>query len=78
MASRDQTGVIDADLNLHGVKGLELADLSIAPGNVAANTMNTTLLIGEMAADIVIRGLASSMCGKITNGTKTNDVHGVH
>ena len=38
------------------------ADLSIVPENVGANTNNTALMIGEKAADIIIRelGLGSS------------------
>ena len=57
MAPREQLGVVDKDLNVYGVKGLKLADLSIAPENVAANTNNTALLVGEKAADIFIREL---------------------
>ncbi|KAI3331046.1 GMC oxidoreductase [Ustulina deusta] len=57
MAPREQLGVVDKDLNVYGVKGLKLADLSILPENVAANTNNTALVIGEKAADIIIREL---------------------
>jgi choline dehydrogenase-like flavoprotein len=57
MAPREQKGVVDRDLNVYGVKGLKLADLSIAPENVAANTNNTALTVGEKAADIIIREL---------------------
>ncbi|KAI3325464.1 GMC oxidoreductase [Xylariaceae sp. AK1471] len=55
MAPREQNGVVDKYLNVYGVKGLKIADLSIAPENVAANTNNTALAIGEKAADIIIR-----------------------
>ncbi|KAK2601911.1 hypothetical protein QQS21_004502 [Conoideocrella luteorostrata] len=55
MAAESKFGVVDKDLNVHGVKGLKVADLSIAPGNVAGNTMNTAVVIGEKAADIIIR-----------------------
>jgi alcohol oxidase len=37
MAPRDKGGVVDADLNVNGVTGLKLCDLSICPGNVGAN-----------------------------------------
>lgn len=57
MAPRDQNGVVDKDLNVHGVKGLKLADLSVPPENVGANTGNTAFLIGEKAADIFIKEL---------------------
>lgn len=55
MAAKPQFGVVDENLNVHGVKNLKVADLSIAPGNVAGNTMNTAVVIGEKAADIIIR-----------------------
>ncbi|KAI0537446.1 GMC oxidoreductase [Xylaria digitata] len=57
MAPREKLGVVDKDLNVYGVKGLKIADLSIAPENVAANTNNTALVIGEKAADIIVREL---------------------
>ncbi|GAW13347.1 hypothetical protein ANO14919_027300 [Xylariales sp. No.14919] len=57
MAPREQLGVVDKDLNVYGVKGLKLADLSIAPENVGANTNNTALVVGEKAADIILREL---------------------
>ena len=57
MAPRDKGGVVDPDLNVYGVTGLKLCDLSICPGNVGANTNNTALLVGEKAADIFIRDL---------------------
>ncbi|KAI1353653.1 GMC oxidoreductase [Xylaria sp. FL0043] len=57
MAPREKLGVVDKDLNVYGVKGLKLADLSIAPENVGANTNNTAIVIGEKAADIIMREL---------------------
>lgn len=57
MAPAGQMGVVDENLSVHGVKGLKVADLSIAPKNVAGNTMSTALMIGEKAADIFIREL---------------------
>ncbi|KAI1131601.1 alcohol oxidase-like protein [Nemania abortiva] len=57
MAPLDQMGVVDANLSVHGVKNLKIADLSIPPQNVAANTCNTAMAIGERAADIFLREL---------------------
>lgn len=54
MGPREELGVVDADLNVYGVKGLKITDLSIPPRNVAANTMSTAVAIGEKAADIII------------------------
>lgn len=60
MAPRDENGVVDAALNVYGVEGLKVVDMSIVPGNVAANTCNTAMVVGEMAADIIIRELGLS------------------
>lgn len=58
MAPREQDGVVDAKLNVHGVTGLKIADLSIPPENVGANTNNTAMAIGEKAADIILAELS--------------------
>lgn len=50
-------GVVDEKLNVHGVEGLKIADLSIIPRNVGAHTNNIAITIGEKAADIVIKEL---------------------
>ncbi|KAI0010049.1 alcohol oxidase-like protein [Xylariaceae sp. FL0662B] len=57
MAPRHSMGVVDPSLSVYGVEGLKIADLSIPPRNVAANTNNTAMAIGEKAADIFIREL---------------------
>lgn len=57
MLPRDAQGVVDASLSVYGVSGLKVADMSIVPVNVAANTNNTALAIGEKAADIIIQEL---------------------
>lgn len=36
-------GVLDERLNVHGVKGLKVADLSICPDNVGCNTFSVSL-----------------------------------
>ena len=53
MAPRADGGVVDGRLNVYGVTGLKCVDLSIAPGNVAANTNNTALAVGERAAALI-------------------------
>lgn len=42
---------------VHGVEALKIADLSVVPVNVAANTANLAFAIGEKAADIFARSL---------------------
>lgn len=58
MLPRDKLGVVDPTLSVYGVEGLKVADLSIAPANVGANTNSTAMAIGEKAADIFIRDLS--------------------
>jgi alcohol oxidase len=50
-------GVLDERLNVHGVKGLKVADLSICPDNVGCNTYSTALLIGEKCAVLTAEDL---------------------
>ena len=57
MAPKEKMGVTDGTLSVHGMKGLKLADLSVPPENVGANTGNTAFLVGEKAADIFVKEL---------------------
>ncbi|KAG2134146.1 uncharacterized protein EDB93DRAFT_1331291 [Suillus bovinus] len=52
-----EKGVVDARLNVYGVAGLKVADMSIAPKSVGTNTYSTALLIGEKAALIIAEDL---------------------
>ncbi|KAI4128660.1 MAG: hypothetical protein LQ347_004075 [Umbilicaria vellea] len=53
-------GVLDERLNVHGVKGLNVADLSICPDNLGCNTYSVALLIGEKCAMLVGEDLGYS------------------
>ncbi|PUU72830.1 GMC oxidoreductase-domain-containing protein [Tuber borchii] len=53
MKPREEGGVVDSKLDVYGVEGLKLADLSICPGNVGANTYSTALVVGEKAAVLI-------------------------
>ncbi|KAF5360054.1 hypothetical protein D9758_007605 [Tetrapyrgos nigripes] len=53
MKPRHQNGVVDNKLNVYGIKGLKVADMSICPSNVGGNTYSTALLIGEKATETV-------------------------
>lgn len=57
MKPRERGGVLDPRLNVYGVQGLKVADLSICPSNVGANTYSTALVIGEKAAVIIAEDL---------------------
>lgn len=45
----------DPKLNVHGVKGLKVPDLSIPPRNMGASTCNIAMAVGEKPADLVAR-----------------------
>lgn len=53
MRPKEKGGVVDKDLSVYGTRGLKVADLSIVPENVGANTNNTALVVGEKAAVII-------------------------
>ncbi|KAH9174551.1 alcohol oxidase-like protein [Lactarius sanguifluus] len=57
MKPREQGGVVDPRLNVYGVRGLKVADLSVPPSNVSANTYGTALVIGEKTAAIIAEEL---------------------
>lgn len=57
MAALDEGGVVDDLLSVYGVQGLKVADLSVPPSNIAANSNNVAMAIAEKAADIFIKEL---------------------
>ncbi|KAF9036278.1 alcohol oxidase-like protein [Panaeolus papilionaceus] len=61
MKPREKGGVVDERLNVYGVRGLKIADCSIFPGNVGANTYNTAIAIGEKAAVLIAEDLGLAL-----------------
>jgi alcohol oxidase len=57
MAPKEKKGVVDEKLNVYGVTGLKVVDLSIMPTMVAANTNNTAYVVGEKGASIILAEL---------------------
>ncbi|KAF8338387.1 GMC oxidoreductase-domain-containing protein [Amanita rubescens] len=57
MKPREEGGVVDPRLNVYGTQCLKVADCSIAPGNVGANTYNTATAIGEKAVILIAQDL---------------------
>jgi len=46
--------VVDAELRVHGVPGLRIADASIMPRITSGNTCSPTLMIAEKAAQLML------------------------
>ena len=58
-----QHAVIDPDLKVHGIGNLRVADASVMPSIIAANTNATVLAIAERAASILTPSLTPPRCG---------------
>ncbi|MBN36701.1 MAG: choline dehydrogenase [Rhodospirillaceae bacterium] len=50
----DADAVVDHTLRVHGIESLRIADASVMPSIVNANTNATSIMIGEKAADMIL------------------------
>ncbi len=55
-SSSDPMAVLDQYNRVHDIEGLRIADASIMPNTVRANTNLTAIMIGERAADFIRQG----------------------
>ena len=51
---RDAAAVVDAQLRVHGLEGLRVADASVMPAIPGGNTNLPSIMIGERAADLIL------------------------
>jgi choline dehydrogenase len=47
----DPMAVVDQHLNIHGLENIKVADASVMPNVIRANTNCTTIMIGERCAE---------------------------
>jgi choline dehydrogenase-like flavoprotein len=52
--SSDPQTVVDAQLRVHGLEGLRVADASIMPNVIGGNTSAPSMMIGERAAHFIL------------------------
>ncbi|MEO9191846.1 MAG: GMC oxidoreductase, partial [Acetobacteraceae bacterium] len=50
------TAVVDPSLRVHGLDGLRVADAAVMPTVISGNTNAATIMIGEKAAELILRG----------------------
>jgi choline dehydrogenase len=46
--------VVDAELRVHGIDGLRVADASVFPGLIGGNTNAAVVMVAEKAADMIL------------------------
>ena len=52
---RDNMSVVDPELKVHGITGLRVADASVMPTVTSGNTVAACFMIGEKAADMILK-----------------------
>jgi choline dehydrogenase len=70
----DAMAVVDAKLRVHGIYGLRVSDASIMPTLTSGNTNAPSIMIGERAADMVLKDAALAVAAndKVDTGKTTN------
>ncbi|WP_267269879.1 GMC family oxidoreductase [Pseudomonas protegens] len=65
----DAHAVVDAQLRVHGIPGLRIADASIMPRITSGNTCSPTLMIAEKAAELILASVPRSTVQQKENTT---------
>jgi len=51
----DKDAVVDPELRVHGMAALRVADASVMPFHTSSNTNVPSIMVGEKAADLVLK-----------------------
>ena len=62
----DSNAVVDAQLRVHGIAGLRVADASVFPRVVGGNTNAVVVMVAEKAADMML-GIAAPKPMELVN-----------
>ena len=55
----DPMAVVDPTLQVHGLRGLRIADCSIMPTVPSGNTNAPAIMVGEKCADMMLQAVKS-------------------
>jgi choline dehydrogenase len=60
MGKSKADSVVNPRLQVHGLKGLRIADASVFPNNITGNTNGPCMMLGARAAEIILEDYAEN------------------